>query len=121
MLGTVGERQTSTGKLDDQKGQRNRDMVGRATTPASSYLYTINDINPVLLDTTTAETYHSNVLQLLYLGQRGRPDIVKAVSFLTTRVHRPDVDDKKKLSRVMKNLHQAPVLFNRKKKLSPCT
>jgi hypothetical protein len=43
-------------------------------------------------------------MQLLYLSQRGRPDIRTAVSFLCTRLHHPDEDDYKKLSRVIKYL-----------------
>jgi hypothetical protein len=71
-----------------------RDMMGRAATLTVSYLYEINKVIPVLLDTTTAETFHSHVL---YLAQRSRPDVLEAVSFLTSRVHQPDVDDYKKL------------------------
>ena len=36
--------------------------------------------------------------------KRARPDIQTAVAFLTTRVTKPDVDDEKKLARVMKYL-----------------
>ena len=41
------------------------------------------------------------VAKLLYLAKRGRPDILTAVSFLTTRVLSPDVDDWKKLERII--------------------
>jgi hypothetical protein len=44
------------------------------------------------------------VMQLLYLSQRGRPDIRTAISFLSTRLQSPDVDDYKKLVRVIKYL-----------------
>ena len=42
--------------------------------------------------------------QLLYLSKRARPDLQTAVSFLTTRVQRPDVDDYKKLGRCVRYL-----------------
>ena len=38
---------------------------------------------------------------MLFLGKRGRPDILLAVSFLTTRVKAPNADDWKKLLRVL--------------------
>ena len=40
----------------------------------------------------------------LFLAKRARPDIQTAVSFLCTRVKRPDEDDYKKLGRLMKYL-----------------
>jgi hypothetical protein len=43
-------------------------------------------------------------MQLLYLSQRGRPDIRTAIAFLCTRLQKPDVDDYKKLIRVLKYL-----------------
>ncbi len=45
--------------------------------------------------------FHSNVAKLLCLATRGRPDILLAVSFLTTHVKTPDQNDWKKLLRVL--------------------
>jgi hypothetical protein len=89
-----------------------RDMMGRAATPAASYLYQVSEIDPVPLDAKTADAFHSHVMQLLYLAQRGRPDILEAVSFLTSRVQ-PDADDYKKLARVMKYLQSSVSLVLR--------
>jgi hypothetical protein len=80
------------------------DMRGKARTPAGSYLFKINKVNPKYLDQETAEMFHSVTMQLMYLAHRGRPDILLAVSFLTSRTQRPDVDDYKKLARVTKYL-----------------
>ena len=44
--------------------------------------------------------------QLLFLGQRGRPDIRNAVSFLCTRVKSLENDDYRKLHRVIKSLRK---------------
>ena len=44
--------------------------------------------------------------KLLFLAKRVRPDILTAVSFLTTRVQKPDCDDLKKLGRVLKYLNK---------------
>ena len=80
------------------------DMLGRARTPAANHLFNVNDKDPVLLDDETRDVFHHLVMQLMYLSQRGRPDIRTAVSFLYTRVNQPDKDDYKKLRRVMQYL-----------------
>jgi hypothetical protein len=41
----------------------------------------------------------------MYLAKRVRPDILLPVSFLSTRVHCCDVDDQRKLNRVLKYLN----------------
>jgi len=71
------------------------DMNGNAVTPATSHLFEVNQDDPVFLDTTTSELFHSMVARLLFLAKRARPDILVAVSFLCTRVKSPDVDDYK--------------------------
>ncbi len=43
--------------------------------------------------------FHSIVAKLLYLGKKGRPDILLPVQFLCTRVQNPTVDDERKLER----------------------
>ncbi len=40
----------------------------------------------------------------LYVSKRARPDVSTAISFLTTRVRAPDIDDWRKLSHLMKYL-----------------
>merc|ERR1712157_627754 len=56
------------------------------------------------LEKDQATLFHHIVAQLLFLSQRGRPDILTGVAFLTTRVKAPDEDDLKKLIRVIKYL-----------------
>ena len=80
------------------------DMDGEAATPASSHLFDVNVDNPVALCKEKADFFHHDVATLLFLCKRARPDIQTAVAFLCTRVKEPDVDDYKKLSRVMKYL-----------------
>lgn len=60
-----------------------------------------DDNHRVLLGKDKKEKFHSMVARLLYLSKHGRPDILTAVSFLTTRVLCPDTDDWKKLGRVL--------------------
>jgi hypothetical protein len=81
-----------------------KDMRGRAVTLAAAHLLQINSTDPVYLGEDKAETYVRIVMQLLFLSQRARPDIRPAVSFLNTRLVKPDEDDYKKLVRVVKYL-----------------
>jgi hypothetical protein len=55
----------------------------------------------------TAQTFHRIVAKLLFLCKRARPDIQTAVAFLCTRVKPSDVDNWKKLKRVMQYLRGA--------------
>ena len=73
-----------------------------ATTPATGDLYTIR--NSLLLSGVEKEDFHSLVARLLYLGKRTRPDILTAVSYLSTRVQAPTQYDSFKLTRVLKYL-----------------
>jgi hypothetical protein len=75
-----------------------------AKTPAVNSLFEISQSSQVL-DSVKREKFHSNVAKLLYLAKRGRPDILLAVNFLTTRVSCSTADDWQKLDRVMKYLH----------------
>jgi hypothetical protein len=79
------------------------DMNGVSATPAANHLFEVN-CNPSPLDTKLADFFHHVVAQLLFLCKRARPDIQTAVSFLCTRVKNPDIDDYKKLTRVMRYL-----------------
>ncbi len=75
-------------------------FVGVANTPAALHLYEVNEEAEKLNSDDKAQFVHY-VMQLLYLSQRGRPDIRTAISFLCTRLQQPDVDDYKKLIRVL--------------------
>ena len=80
-----------------------KEMIGRAATPASLHLFKVNDAAEKL-DDELSELFHHNTAKLLFLCKRARPDIQTAVAFLCTRVKAPDVDDYKKLRRVMQYL-----------------
>jgi Reverse transcriptase (RNA-dependent DNA polymerase) len=79
------------------------DMDGTVVNPAASDLFEINE-GATKLDTAQSEFFHRHVAKLLFLCKRARPDIQPAISFLCTRVQAPDVDDYKKLTRVMQFL-----------------
>ena len=77
------------------------DMRGLATTPAADHLFKVRD-NVPKLDDEKAELFHHVTAQMLFVAQRGRPDLRTATSFLTKRVQSPDEDDYKKLARAIK-------------------
>jgi hypothetical protein len=78
-------------------------VEGTVKTPATDTLFVTRD--STLLDNSSKKKFHSLVAKLLYLAKRVRPDILLAVSFLTTRVQNPDSDDANKLQRVLKYLN----------------
>jgi hypothetical protein len=73
-------------------------------SPASNHLFVINPIAEKLSNDMIIN-FHTQVAKLLYLAKRIRPDILLPVSFLSTRVQSPDIDDWKKLMRVLKYIN----------------
>ena len=86
-----------------------KDFIGEAQTPASNHLFTINE-DATKLNEKDSETFHHYVAKLLFMAKRTRPDIGTAIAFLCTRVKNPDVDDWKKLGRVMRYLQLTPFI-----------
>jgi hypothetical protein len=78
-------------------------MKGYANTPAALHLFQTSQ-NPDYLEKEDAQVYVHLEMQLLFLSQHARPDIRTAVAFLCTRLRKPDQDDFKKLSRVIRYL-----------------
>ena len=72
----------------------------RAKTPAASHLFEVNE-SAEKLPKEKADIFHHVVAKLLWASMRARPDILLAISFLTSRVKAPDVDDWGKLVRLM--------------------
>ena len=77
------------------------EITGTATTPASLFLFNVNE-NAEKLNAKDVKDFHTAVAKLLFVIKRARGDIITAVSFLSTRVKGPDVDDWKKLVRLLK-------------------
>ena len=78
-------------------------VCGTVLTPATGNLFITRESTP--LNEDMKSKFHTMVAKLLYLSKRVRPDILLAVSFLTTRVQSPDSDDLNKLNRVIKYLN----------------
>ena len=77
------------------------DLGGRVTSPAAEHLTQVDDTE-AKLDNKRMQHFHTITARMLFYGKRARPDILTSVSFLTTRVTDPDVDDWKKLQQLMK-------------------
>lgn len=71
-----------------------------ARTPAADHLFQVNE-QEVLLPETKRQCFHKIVAKLLFITNRARPDILVAISFLTSRVTKANNDDWKKLHRVL--------------------
>jgi hypothetical protein len=67
-------------------------LSGKASTPASNFLFNVNP-KCSKLDNKTSAMYHHLTAKLLYLSKRVHPNILTAASFLCTRVQEPDQDD----------------------------
>ena len=70
------------------------------SSPCANHLWDVNE-NAEKLSKEKSDLFHSIVAKLLYITKRSRPDIETAVAFLTTRVSKSDIDDWKKLKRLM--------------------
>jgi hypothetical protein len=86
------------------------DFDGTATSPAANHLFRVND-EAEKLDDKRAKVYHHLTTKILYLCKHSQPDFQTAVSFLTTRVTQPDVDDWNKLGRSIKYLRDTKDLW----------
>ena len=67
------------------------------------HLFDVRD-DVKVLDEKKAVIFHNMVARGLFLCKRARPDIQTAVAFLATRVSQPDIDDWKKLCRMINYL-----------------
>ena len=79
------------------------ELIKLVTSPASLHLFEVNDDTPKL-DRKRAELFHRLVAKMLFVTNRGRPDIQVAIAFLTTRTTKADEDDWKKLARMLQYL-----------------
>jgi histone deacetylase 1/2 len=80
------------------------EVQGVANSPAAASLFDINEATP-LLSETARKRFHRLVAMALYLTKRVRPDVMLAVSFLTTRVTCATTEDEAKLTRLLKYLN----------------
>ena len=80
-------------KLLDKYG---RNKIIAANTPSNNDLYVSTDEEPAL----DKDLFRSQVMSLMYLSKRSRPDILKETAYLTTRITMCTREDEKKLGRI---------------------
>ena len=73
---------------------------GEDVTPAVSDLFQVDD-STKKLDNKTSDYFHCTVARFIYATKRERPDIQVAVAFLRKRVKNPNIQDWKKLGRLV--------------------
>jgi len=78
-------------------------MDGESATPVDNHLFMVNPHSPPL-PTSESKSFHHYVAKLLFLCKRARPDIQTAVTYLSSRVKAPKIDELMKLRRVMRYL-----------------
>ena len=71
-----------------------------AATPSKHFLFDVRE-HAELLDKKLSENFHMVVAKLLYIMKRTRPDLEPTVTFLSTRVSKPTINDWKKLKRLL--------------------
>lgn len=70
--------------------------------PAGTHLFQVNNTDHKLLCNEQRDSFVHIVMQLLYLSQRARPDVGMAVSFLCRCLSKPDKDDDRRATQVIK-------------------
>ena len=93
-----------TGYIKEAIEEFTDDCSKMATTPAALHLFKV-DSNAEQLPESKAELFHRIVAKLLFVSNRGQPDIQVPIAFLTTRTHAHDIDDWKKLQRMLQYLN----------------
>ena len=73
-------------------------------TPASLHLFEVDEDTTKLKD-DMKEIFHRITAKMLFVSRRGRPDIQLTIAFLCTRTTKSDLDDWKKLKRLLQYLH----------------
>ena len=84
-------------------------VIGKRVTPAAEDVFEVDPESEKLPD-EGAKKFHSRVAKLLYMALRTRPDIILAVSFLSTRVTKSTAQDWSKLERVLMYINMCPDL-----------
>ena len=81
-------------------------ITRKSATPAADHLLSVRDADKAkYLPEEKAIAFHHTTAQLMFLSSRARRDIQTAVSFLTTRVKKPEEYDWGKLKIALKYLN----------------
>ena len=74
-------------------------VISERRTPATEDLFEVREAPK--LTKVERDFFRSYTAKLLYIGKRVRPEMLTAISFLTTRATAPDTDDLTKLRRAL--------------------
>jgi hypothetical protein len=80
------------------------DLSKNVSSPGARWLFENSDARK--LSAEKSDKFMSIVAKLLWVVQRGRPDCSTVISYLCTRTRSPDVEDWKKLKRLLSYLMQ---------------
>jgi hypothetical protein len=90
-------------KLDDGFSALKKKSNPARTSAAPDDLFVVNK-DAEKLSKEGSMALHNLVAKTLYVSKRARPNISRAIAFLTTRVRAPDIDDWRKLSHLIEYL-----------------
>ena len=82
------------------------ELESKCKCPWTEKLFNV-DTSLQKLDKTKSDTFHTFVMKCMFLGKRGRPDILTGTSFLSTRVRESNTGDWKKLIRLLSFLKES--------------
>ena len=77
-----------------------RDFNAPAATPAANNIFDKGDSE--MLEDRDSAIFHSYVMRVAYLSKRVKPEMCVGVSYLSTQVTKPNVDDMRKLDRAVR-------------------
>jgi hypothetical protein len=100
--------------LDEMRQGFGKDLSESANTPAAAHLFQVRE-DAEKLSEDKAKKFHHTVAQGLFLSKRSRVNILTTIAFFATRVKEPDVDDWKKLVRMMRYLNKTKTMVRRLK------
>ena len=79
-------------------------LKGGSVTADPNHLFEVVDDAP-MLQPIYLKIYYNHGMQLLWLANRSRPDLLPPLSYLTTRLQYPNIHDWNKMARTCKYLH----------------
>ena len=86
--------------LEEAISESGLDIKRESSTPATRRLFDVDE-DSVELEEADKSIFRSVVSKLLYVALRGRPDLLLAVCYLSTRVANPTHEDRDKLKRTL--------------------
>ena len=76
-----------------------QDVSQMVTSPVARWMSTVGKVRE--LQGRTLGIFHPVVMKLLWIEQRGKIDCDKDISYISTRMKQPGIEDRNKLKRVL--------------------